>query len=138
MGPNWKPAKGTFKKERRAKQARVDREERARKQQSKERDEFRCRWPRCHCGNRVAENVESAHLEHKGIGGDAQLIRTTVDKLITLCPVQHRGPRGFDQGWLDIVPLTDAGTSGPCLYREKASDGSWTDVGRERAIHCLA
>ena len=136
MASLQKPAKGTKTREHRAKSRQNREAERELKRQSKERDSQKCRWPSCYCQFKASPILESAHLTHKGMGGDPKLIRTTVDSLITLCHDKHRGVVSLDSGDLDIRPITDKGTSGPCEFYVKDVNG-WELLARESAIHEL-
>lgn len=106
------------------------------KDEVRERDQS-CRWPACSCcyvawqGWRLIgwAAQEVAHLEHKGMGGDKQLLRTQRQKMILLCKWRHRGPRGIDSKLAKIEPLTKRGTDGLCEFFQIAKDGRWLSVG---------
>ena len=142
MEPNWKPEKGTARRAHRARQRKVNEEERRRKEEARQRDSYKCRWPRCSCRKR--KPVEACHLVHKGAGGDPQLVRTRVDLLISFCADRHRGTPSLDGGDLAVEFLTDENANGPCEFYQafrEVVDGvattRWELVGRERAIHVL-
>lgn len=118
-----KDAVGTFTRERRKKHAEAKINERTEKLKARKRDHAAChgycRWPGCRC----RLSIEVAHLEHKGSGGDVRTIRSTVEKLICVCQMDHRGPHGIDTGDREVRPMTPLGTNGPCAFWIAVQDG---------------
>jgi hypothetical protein len=127
-----KPARGEHRREHRARQAEANANEKSAKAESKARDRYRCRWPRC-TTNLLIDPLESAHLQHKGIGGDSTSVRSQRQGLISLCQRHHRGPVSLDKKDLRIIPITPEGADGPCEY-ERWDGEHWVLVARERAI----
>lgn len=116
-----KPEKGTSQLAHRSRTASAAKLEKEAKRASKVRDKQLCRFP--HCEFRTQNlTMHSAHLTHKGMGGDEKSIRTQLDSLITLCS-KHHGR--FDAGQFDIIPLTPEGTNGPCGFRPRISGDRW-------------
>lgn len=133
-----KPAKGSALLARRAKKQQTDAHERAEKAAARKRDGYRCRWPSC-TYRALKLPIEVAHLTHKGMGGDPRQLRTTRDQLITLCQPHHQGGHSLHSGDLEIQPLTEAGTDGPCAFYEYSPSGRSTQcVTFERAPGVLA
>lgn len=117
-GPITTPTFTAFPKpdgsKRRAKRTHAGRRlERIEKAKVRQRDRC-CRVPWC---STPTDRLTVAHLLHKGMGGNPAQNRSTADKMIYLCYAHHQGPRGLDGMYpLSIVPLTDAGTNGPCQF----------------------
>lgn len=110
-----KPLSGEYRleqkrrvKERKAEEDRIMAE-------AKRRDHGRCRFPRCEWKEL---HVETAHLEHRGMGGNPDLDRTQRHKLIALC-VRHHFM--FDkQASIEIEPVDpERGTDGPIAYWQR-------------------
>jgi hypothetical protein len=126
--------KGVVAMAREVKRGRVSAAETVAKNLVRERDRV-CRWPGCDCREMQHGGfwnaLEVAHLEHKGMGGDPQQLRTQVQKMILLCRWAHQGPFGLDAGRRDIRPLTDQGTDGECecFKREPGESGRWYSCG---------
>lgn len=138
-----KPPRGAFKAERDALKRERDKHEDEEK--AKVRARFKtCRWP--HCRHRRAR-LEVAHLTPKGHGGDPEGIRTRAEKMALLCFWHHQADpqEGHPEGSLErhnlrIVPLTDLGSFGPCVFLREhlrvTADGlvqEWIEVAREIA-----
>jgi hypothetical protein len=124
-------------KERRKKVLARIQAERDAKAEVRERDQT-CRWPGCSCqrswgwaqGASWMRQLEVAHLEDKGMGGDKQLIRTQRHKMILLCGWRHRGSFGLHAKRARIEPLTDKGTDGPCEFLiQRQKNGQWELAG---------
>lgn len=98
-------------KVRKAKRAALVAAERSAKEACRVRDGYRCRLPFCRSG----WQIEVAHLEHKGMGGDKRLERTQQRKMVTLCRKHHQQ---LDAKLFKIEPTTDAGTNGPCRWTD--------------------
>jgi hypothetical protein len=163
--PRWKPG-AHFKQPVIAKAVRAakttKRASRERKQKDvvRERDGY-CRFPLCGC-RKLKLSLESAHLKHKGMGGNPKENLSEPEKLITLCVARHRRlPISMHSGTLRVKPLTDAGTAGPCAFSidiiklwgrridpsgkargldkmladHPAAGPRWVEVGRETARH---
>lgn len=129
-----KPPRGQKTLEHRAKSAATAKHEQDEKKASKIRDKRQCRRPRC-VYRRQNLTMHSAHLHHKGMGGDPKQIRTTRDQLITFCAFDHGI---FDKGDLDVKPLTRRGADGPCEFFVTAPDGhGWISIGKETAVGIL-
>lgn len=110
-----KPVPGEYDLERK----RVKRERKAIEDgitaEAKRRDKNTCRWPNCKF---TGLRIETAHLEHRGMGGNPSLDRTERHKLIALCLRHHAM---FDRKTttdINIEPVTDRGTDGPCAFYE--------------------
>jgi hypothetical protein len=108
-----KPLRGEYRLE----QKRLARERKAIEErimaEAKRRDGGKCRFPRCKYKDL---RVETAHLEHRGMGGNPALDRTQRHKLIALCLRHHQA---FDSlRTIDIEPITERGTDGPVAFHE--------------------
>lgn len=136
-----KPVRGTLRiKQKTARKTLVSDEDKI-KREAKRRDFHRCRWPhqtleeaaRC-----VMLRVESAHLTHKGMGGDKQLIRTKRELLITQGVQCHDLLDGRVIGGIPrrIRFLTDKQADGPCAFDVKRGK-KWVEVGREVSVGVL-
>lgn len=146
--PRWKPGVH-FKKpillkvERHVKTTKRSGRERKKKDACRDRDMY-CRFPLCGCGKHKLP-LESAHLQHKGMGGNPKEDRSAPEKLITLCNARHRRLAiSMHAGTLRVTPLTNAGSAGPCSYLvdlptsfDAIREGRrrWVEVGRETARH---
>jgi hypothetical protein len=140
--PMWKDKRGTKTRQRRNRNDRLKREESMNKRSSKSRDFARCRFPLCACERRY--NIESAHFEHKSMGGNPTGDRNTTDLLMTLCAWRHRLAKvSRDRGTLRWRALTDRGADGPVAWEVNVSvvpDWSynageeWVEVARELEI----
>lgn len=76
--------------------------------------------------------LHTAHLRHRGMGGNPSGDRTTQDTMITLCVWHHWQ---MDQVCtLDIRPLTPQETDGPCEFLVRGESGDWRVVAVERTI----
>lgn len=137
--PNWKPARGTAKRERIARSMQRESKEEADKRLAKKRDSWSCRWPHATALDRELcrrATKESSHFRSKGMGGDHG-IRTSVDQLITFCHDVHQGAvQGIHKGNRRVVPLSPHRMSGPCAFEEKRG-GRWIEVGREIHVGVL-
>ena len=125
--------KPDHRKARRRRQRDAQLTERLAKAQARLRDGYRSRWP----GTAHIQRVEVAHLKAKGMGGSASA--NVVSNLITLAASIHQGPRSLHSGHRRILPLTSAGTSGPCAFfeRDTLSD-IWQLIGHEIEVGRLA
>lgn len=137
-----KDARGTQRiKEKVARKATVSIEDRL-KQASKRRDGNKCRWP--HTDPEEAARcrmlrVESAHLTHKGMGGDKQLIRTKKELLVTFGLQCHDLFDGRIGGGRPrrVRFLTEKKADGACAF-EVRHGGQWFEIGREISPGVLA
>lgn len=77
-----------------------------------ERDGWKCRIPGC--PSQVYE-LEMAHLENKGMGGDHGL-RTTPELCCMLCRDHHQGSYSLHSGHLTYEFLTEALANGPIRF----------------------
>jgi hypothetical protein len=108
-----------------------------------------CRWPMCR--HKKETRLEVAHISRpKGMGGDHGTV-SHASQLMLLCYWHHQADaqEGHPEGSLErhnlkIEPLTDLGTSGPCVfYRERVRVGvkgleqAWVLVARERTVGVL-
>lgn len=127
-----RPARGEFLIERKETRRAITDEEDAEKAKARARDR-RCRYPDCpFCRRHKTLIPQAAHvLQAKGMSGDRTGERSTADKLMLLCPPIH----GLqEQHRIEIVPLTDAGTFGPCeFWREDEITRQMFLVARETA-----
>lgn len=116
----------TFKEERKARKLARKAESDDVKAEAKARDGNRCRWPHCEFTKGkppVTENIEAAHIQAAGMGGDPKQLRTTRDNLIGMCDLHHRrAPQNMHNGGLKVEPLTPDGTDGPCSFHRWDSD----------------
>lgn len=81
----------------------------------KGRDGRTCRFPKCeHMPKKP--RLETAHMEHRGLGGNPKGDRTQSHKLITFCFIHHGL---FDRGLIEVDAVTAKGTDGPCAFYEK-------------------
>jgi hypothetical protein len=145
---NFKPPRGQYKAEQKAKKAEARSFEDEQKDMVRKRDGKRCRWPFCR-HRRVALHV--AHLVAKGMGGDPTGERSMADKMIQLCEPHHLWDpqEGHPDGCLEhhqlaIEPLTDRGTDGPCVFKRvrivttaTGMEELWFEVARERSVGVL-
>jgi hypothetical protein len=111
--------------------ARVARQKATRAHEAKEKAKVRardkrCRWPECKNCRDYSPRLEVAHLDAKGMGGDHGM-RTTADRMMLLCYLQHQGVVSLHSGDLRIETLTPKGTNGPCRFLELV-DGAWKTV----------
>jgi hypothetical protein len=125
---NWKPAKGTTLLERREKRQAYRRAEEAIKASVRQRDGSRCRVPGC-MEQKHGVRLEVAHLDHKGRGGDKQLIRTRADRMLCLCFLHHQGAVSHHSRDLRIEPETAAGTDGLCAFFVSDEQKKWRFLG---------
>ena len=115
----WKTGR-TPAQDRAARHRAVAAEERRRKAEVRARD-LVCRFPGCGC-RRLGLSTEVSHQTHKGIGGDPQLLRTTVESMLLLCRHRHREGRiSIDRGTLRWEGLTPCGANGRIAW--------WIQVG---------
>jgi 5-methylcytosine-specific restriction endonuclease McrA len=109
-----KPAKGSAAKARRARRAKIERAERMAKDAAKARDHWTCR----RCGRStldLAQTIEAAHLDDKGMGGDHGLRSSSPADYVTLCQKCHQGPRSVHSGHVRMVFSTAMG-DGPVEF----------------------
>lgn len=105
----------------------------ARKTELRKRDGIGCRWPGCVFWKH-GYRVEAVHLVDMGMGGDKQLIRSDLSTMIRLCIRHHQEAKGsIHSKHIRVVPLTQAGTNGPCQFEEQdfKSPNGWKVVGVE-------
>lgn len=91
----------------------------------------RCRWPEHH---KCRGGLEGAHVfQHRGMGGNPEGDRTTVESILTVCAWIHRqGPESIDGKQLKVEALSPLGTRGPlAFYRE--TERGWHVVASETA-----
>lgn len=131
-GSFFKPPKGTSLIEsRERRKATVAAEERE-KDKVRRRDRV-CRWPNCENCKAYKPRLEVAHLEAKGMGGDHGTV-STADQMMLLDFLTHQGGKSsLEQHGRMIVPLTDAGTDGPCEFWASDENDQLYLVARERA-----
>lgn len=129
--PDPKPAKGSYRLELIERKRRRRKMEDEQKQQVRNRDGYRCRYPGCTFQNQ-GFRFEVAHLDDKGMGGDPSLIRTERRKMIGLCHLHHQGTVAVTYSLhgktLRIEPETDRGTDGLCKF-SVAKESGWEVVG---------
>jgi hypothetical protein len=110
-----KPAKGTARRESRARSAERKAREDREKRKVRARDRV-CRRPHCrHCGNRLGRYaLHCSHVVAKGIGGDPRGLVSTAADMLRLCAPSHAEQERHD---LDVVPRNaEAGTYGECEF----------------------
>ena len=91
-----------------------------------------CRWAGCETPpDTFWGQLEVAHLQAAGMGGDPQLRRMVPENLITLCRWHHQGPHGLHSGQATIDPVTEQGTRGP-VFCLRLVDSQWVMVGFSR------
>lgn len=112
MPASAKPLPGDFRAERHEKRNQQKAHERREMQAALKRDGKRCRVPRCEFAplNFV---IDPCHERHRGMGGNPKGDRTTRATVISLCRRHHRL---YDQGGIEIEPLTHKGFDGPCDF----------------------
>lgn len=123
-----KPVRGKAKAEHRQRHADADTREERNKTKVRRRDSHRSRWP-----GDDGMPLEVAHLNHKGIGGDSQTIRSVTPLMILVSKDVHQGPRSLTSGDKRVVFLTDEKADGPCAFLERVSrvGNVWKEIGRE-------
>jgi hypothetical protein len=127
-----KPAKGSGYVERKTKRKAIVTAEDTEKDKVRARD-GRCRWPFCENCRRYKPRLEVAHIDPKGMGGDHG-VRSDASQMILLDWLTHQsGPASLEQHGRRIVPLTKAGTAGPCDFYATDADGRLYLVAREIA-----
>lgn len=145
MTPNWKPLASVRRLAKQRSRLALKTHERLDKRQSRQRDGYRCRFPLCGC-RRLGLRLESAHLVHKGAGGDPSGDRSRSKGLITLCVQRHQdGAVSWHHGTLRARSLTALGADGPLGWLVDMSiiDGRqpggalWMEVARESAVQQL-
>ncbi len=137
MNPNLKPGalakplKGDYRLEQRKAQRQRKATEADIMAEAKKRDHGKCRFPRC---TFTDLRVESAHLVHRGMGGNPALDRTERRKLIALCLRHHQM---LDRlRWIRIEPVdADLGTDGCCAFYEiNPTNGVLEHIATEKLI----
>lgn len=106
--------------------------ERAIKAEAKRLDAYRCRWPDCEVPQGTFwGQIDPAHVQAEGMGGDPTLQRTTLENILAVCRWHHRGPRSLHSGHLKVEKLTPQGTRGPmaCYELQPGESGKWALVG---------
>lgn len=152
MAPNWKPVRGTAKRERRARKDTRDAKELLEKKAVRRRDRV-CRFPLCGC-RRAGLALHVSHVQHKGAGGNPAGDRSVRDLMVLVCVMRHRESRfAIDQQTIRWRALTAKGADGPIVWEadretllrsgctgngpEPASwatlDGGWLELARESA-----
>ena len=116
MSPtNFKPPRGTFRRERRERQLAADARLNEQKRLAKVRDGMKCRWPGCQCSKgRYKPLLESAHIEDRSTGGSDE-----TENLITLCDERHRGTPSLHSKDLAIEKLTPRGANGRLAFYQR-------------------
>ncbi len=139
--PLRKPVRGAYRIEQKLKRRKLEADEDAIKRDAKRRDHHRCRWP--HETPEEADRcrmlaIQAAHLTHKGMGGDKQLIRTTRELLVTFgarCHDLFDGRVfGAEQRRLQFITIEKA--DGPLAF-EVHRCGRWIEIGRESSVGVL-
>lgn len=133
-----KPARGTARKERKARSRLAKGRERFEKGKVREREAVsgHCRWPHDDFDDREVcwrSPKEVAHLSHKGSGGDPRTIRSRRHLMLQVCRPFHRK---IDRTRLAKVQFLDPahGTDGPLVFFERLSvNDPWVEVGHEVA-----
>lgn len=120
-----KPARGTAKHDHRVRHAQADTREARHKTTVRKRDGHRSRWP----GDEGLP-LEVAHLSHKGIGGDAQTLRSIPALMILVSRDVHQGPYSLHSGDRRVQFLTPEKANGPIAFLEKRGS-KWAEVARE-------
>jgi hypothetical protein len=123
-----KPAKGTRRLELLEKRRAVRSAEERAKDAVRRRDKYQCRVPGC-TFQKQGWALHVAHLDDKGMGGDKQLIRSQVDRMICLCFPHHEGPRSLHSKDLRIEPETKRGMNGGCSFWITDEQAKWQFVG---------
>lgn len=108
-----KQPKGTSAKRLRALKRQRKARERSVMNETKARDNWRCRF---NCTVAGADRVQCAHRDHRGMGGDPKGDRTQRHLMVTACAKHHRA---WDNGRVDLVPRTAAEFDGPCDFYEQ-------------------
>lgn len=128
--PQPKPARGTALLEREKRTAERKAFEDAVIAEAKKLDGNRCRWPEKH---KCRGELEGAHVfQHRGMGGNPALDRTTVDAILTVCAwIHRRGPESIDGKQLKVEAETSQGTRGPLSFWRQGEDGAYYLVARE-------
>lgn len=106
--PLKKPAKGSALLLRRINRKAVVAHEKKEMRAALVRDGHQCRFPRCEVRGLP---IDPCHLQHRGMGGNPKGDRTERKTVIALCRIHHGW---YDQGELDIEPLTPELFDGPC------------------------
>lgn len=81
---------------------------------AKDRDWYFCR----RCGVTYGFDMEAAHIDDKGMGGDHGLRSSSPSDYVTLCADCHRGSWSVHSGHVRIVCLTDKRGDGPVRFEE--------------------
>ncbi len=123
-----KPVKGERRMELLDKRRELRLAEEAAKDQVRIRDQRKCRVPGCRF-LKQGWALHVAHLDDKGMGGDKQLLRTRVDRMLALCACHHQGPISLHSTDLRIIPETSRGTRGPCRFEVADEQKKWVVVG---------
>lgn len=132
---NWKPLRGTAKRERIDRKRKADAREDREKTKVRKRDGH-CRWPHFTPEDqelcRRTRVTEVAHLTHKGMGGDPQTIRSRAPLMIRVCC--HQGPGSLHSGDRRVVFLTPKKADGALAFLERRGPlglGRFAEVARE-------
>lgn len=97
----------------------------------RKRDGYRCRWPKCERCVQWHPPLEVAHvIAAKGMGPSTKA-QSTADRMMLLCRLTHQLQEAHR---LDVQPLTDEGTDGPCLFLAQDENRAWYVVAEETAI----
>lgn len=120
-----RPARGTAKHAHRARHAQADTREARHKTTVRKRDGHRSRWP-----GDEGQPLEVAHLTHKGLGGDAQTLRSIPALMILVSRAVHQGPHSLHSGDRRVQFLTPEKANGPIAFLERRG-GKWAEVARE-------
>lgn len=140
-GPNFKGERTPARVLRRRKGDRLKRQERANKEEVREREGHRCRFPLCTC-HRFNLFLEVSHREHKGMGSDPTGERSVPALMLLICNVRHKeSPLSIDKKTIRWEPLTAAGANGPIAWfldigafsGGTIARGTWAELARESA-----
>lgn len=131
-GTNFKEPRGTYRLQQTAKKRSRKLSEEKVMAEAKRRDGGKCRWPRCEF---KALLIETAHLEHRKMGGNPSGEATQRHKLIALCIRHHDQFDGRTLPEVDVVPVSaEQGTDGPCAFYVRDESGRWQHVATEKLI----
>lgn len=124
-----KPSKGSALLEREARKNALKKAEDDVIAEAKALDGFRCRWPEVH---KCRGGLEGAHVfQHRGMGGNPEGDRTTVNTILSVCAwIHRRGPETIDGKDLKVEAETPQGTRGPCSFWRRTETG-WHEIARE-------
>lgn len=125
-----KPMRGSAKLDRIVRKRKADNREDREKTKVRKRDGH-CRWPHADPDHRELcrrTRTEVAHINHKGMGGDPQTIRSRAPLMIRVCC--HQGPGSLHSGDRRVQFLSPEKADGPLAFLERRG-GKWAEVDRE-------